>query len=154
MPAVAVVSTAYRISEIRVRLTFARTRRSSVTARAVGSGRRQLVLHRIGPASISRRLVLYHRIDDRALHCRDLHLDDDVHRLHGPAPAPIEASLNRPLPDPAVERRHARDRWHPERSTLEDAAAGAAKVLGHDHGVTKALAKQTAGMEVVSSVAR
>ncbi len=32
-------------------------------------------------------------------------------------------------------------RRHPERETLELAAAGADKVLGHDHGVTKALAK-------------
>ncbi len=32
-------------------------------------------------------------------------------------------------------------RRHPERETLLLAAAGAAKVLGPDHGVTKALAK-------------
>ncbi len=32
-------------------------------------------------------------------------------------------------------------RRHPERETLELAAAGAAKVLGPDHGVTKTLAK-------------
>ncbi len=32
-------------------------------------------------------------------------------------------------------------RRHPERETLELAAAGAAQVLGPDHGVTKALAR-------------
>ena len=32
-------------------------------------------------------------------------------------------------------------RRHPERETLELATAGAAKVLGPDHGVTKALAR-------------
>ncbi len=46
-----------------------------------------------------------------------------------------------PLPDPAAERRHAHDRWHPERETLLLATVGAAQVLGPDHGVTKALAK-------------
>ncbi len=51
-----------------------------------------------------------------------------------------------PLPDPAAERRHAHDRWNPERETLELAAAGAAKVLGVDHGVTKALAKASITM--------
>ena len=44
-------------------------------------------------------------------------------------------------PDRAVERRRDHDRRHPERETLELAAAGAAPVLGHDHGVTKALGK-------------
>jgi len=51
-----------------------------------------------------------------------------------------------PLPNPAAERRHAHDRWYPERETLELAAAGAAKVLGPDHGVTKALAKASITM--------
>ncbi len=37
-------------------------------------------------------------------------------------------------------------RRHPERETLELAAAGAAKVLGEDHGVTKALAKASITM--------
>ncbi len=46
-----------------------------------------------------------------------------------------------PLPDPAVDRQRDHDRRHPERETLELATAGAAPVLGHDHGVTKALAK-------------
>ena len=44
-----------------------------------------------------------------------------------------------PLPDPAVDRQRDHDRRHPERETLELAAAGAARVLGVDHGVTKAL---------------
>ena len=46
-----------------------------------------------------------------------------------------------PLPSPAAERRHARDRWHPEPETLLLAAAGAARVLGVDRGVTRVLAK-------------
>ncbi len=37
-------------------------------------------------------------------------------------------------------------RRHPERDTLELAAAGAAKVLGEDHGVTKALARASITM--------
>ncbi len=37
-------------------------------------------------------------------------------------------------------------RRHPERETLELAAAGAAQVLGPDHGVTKALAKASITM--------
>ena len=37
-------------------------------------------------------------------------------------------------------------RRHPERETLELATAGAAKVLGPDHGVTKALAKASITM--------
>ncbi len=41
----------------------------------------------------------------------------------------------------AAEREGDDARWHPERETLELATAGAAKVLGPDHGVTKALAK-------------
>ena len=45
------------------------------------------------------------------------------------------------MPSAAAEREHEHDRRHPERETLELAAAGAAKVLGHDHGVTKALAR-------------
>ncbi len=38
-------------------------------------------------------------------------------------------------------------RRHPERDTLELAAAGAAQVLGVDHGVTKALAKAAITMD-------
>ncbi len=46
-----------------------------------------------------------------------------------------------PMPSAAAEREHDEARWHPERETLELATAGAAKVLGPDHGVTKALAR-------------
>ena len=49
--------------------------------------------------------------------------------------------LYQPLPDPTAERRHAHDRRHPERETLELATAGAAKVLGPEHSATKALAR-------------
>ncbi len=42
------------------------------------------------------------------------------------------------MPDPAADRAHEEARRHPERETLELAAAGAAKVLGPDHGVTTA----------------
>ncbi len=45
-----------------------------------------------------------------------------------------------PLPSAAADREHEQARRHPDRETLELAAAGAAKVLGEDHGVTKALA--------------
>ena len=45
------------------------------------------------------------------------------------------------MPDPAGDRVREEDRQHPERDTLELAAAGAAQVLGPDHGITKALAK-------------
>ncbi len=45
------------------------------------------------------------------------------------------------MPNPAADRKRHEARWNPDRETLELAAAGAAKVLGHDHGVTKALAK-------------
>ncbi len=45
------------------------------------------------------------------------------------------------LPNPAADRARAHARWNPERETLELATAGAAKVLGPDHGVTKALAR-------------
>jgi len=55
-----------------------------------------------------------------------------------------------PLPSPAAERRHEHDRRHPEKETLLLAAAGAAQVLGHDHGVTKALAKASITMDKVA----
>ncbi len=45
------------------------------------------------------------------------------------------------MPDPVADREHEEARCHPERETLELATAGAAKVLGPDHGVTKALAR-------------
>ncbi len=51
------------------------------------------------------------------------------------------------MPDPAAERERDHDRRHPERETLELAAAGAAQVLGVDHGVTKALAKASITMD-------
>ncbi len=54
-----------------------------------------------------------------------------------------------PLPDPAADRQRARDRRHPERETIELAAAGAAQLLGVDHGVTKALAKASITMDRV-----
>ncbi len=53
------------------------------------------------------------------------------------------------LPNPAGDRQHEHDRRNPERETLELATAGAAKVLGHDHGVTKALARAAITMDKV-----
>ncbi len=51
------------------------------------------------------------------------------------------------MPDPAADREHEQARQHPQRETLELAAAVAARTLGPDHNVTKALAKaaQTMG---------
>ncbi len=54
-----------------------------------------------------------------------------------------------PLPDPAADRQRDRERRHPDRETLELAAAGAAQVLGPNHGVTKALAKASITMAKV-----
>ncbi len=45
------------------------------------------------------------------------------------------------------ESEAARRHPHPERETLELAAAGAARVLGVDHGVTRALAKASITMD-------
>ncbi len=56
------------------------------------------------------------------------------------------------LPDharPTGDRERHEARWHPKRETLELATAGAAKVLGHDHGVTQALAKASITMTKV-----
>ncbi len=53
------------------------------------------------------------------------------------------------MPDPGADRQRDHDRRHPERETLELAAAGAARVLGPDHGVTKALAKASITMAKV-----
>ena len=53
------------------------------------------------------------------------------------------------MPDPAGDRAHEQARWHPERETLELATAGAARVLGPDHGVTKALARASLTMAKV-----
>ncbi len=53
------------------------------------------------------------------------------------------------LPDharPTGDRERHEARWHPERETLELATAGAAKVLGPDHGVTKALGRASITM--------
>ncbi len=49
--------------------------------------------------------------------------------------------------NPAADRARAEARWYPERETLELAAAIAARTLGADHSVTKALARaaQTMG---------
>ncbi len=49
----------------------------------------------------------------------------------------------------AADREHEEARWHPDRETLELATAGAAKVLGPGHGVTKALAKASITMAKV-----
>ena len=54
-----------------------------------------------------------------------------------------------PLFSPAADRAHAYARWNPERETLELATAGAAKVLGPDHSVTKALARAAITMAKV-----
>ncbi len=54
-----------------------------------------------------------------------------------------------PVPDPVADREHEEARRHPERETLELATAGAAKVLGVNHGVTKALAKASITMTKV-----
>ncbi len=50
------------------------------------------------------------------------------------------------MPDPVAAGEREEDRRHPDRETLELAAAGAAKVLGPDHGVTQALAKASITM--------
>ncbi len=51
------------------------------------------------------------------------------------------------MPDPIADREREQDRQHPQRETLELAAAIAARTLGADHSVTKALARaaQTMG---------
>ena len=53
------------------------------------------------------------------------------------------------MPDPAADRAHEEARRHPERETLELATAGAAKVLGVDHSVTRALARAAITMAKV-----
>ncbi len=45
------------------------------------------------------------------------------------------------MPNSIADSEREEARRHPERETLELAAAGAAQVLGPDHGVTQALAK-------------
>ena len=44
------------------------------------------------------------------------------------------------------EREREQARWHPERETLELAAAGAARALGASHGATRALAQAATTM--------
>ena len=51
------------------------------------------------------------------------------------------------MPDRIGDREREQARWNADRETLELTAAGAAKVLGHDHGVTKALAKASITMD-------
>ncbi len=53
------------------------------------------------------------------------------------------------MPDPAADREREAARRHPERETLELAAAGAAQVLGPEHSVTKALARASITMDKV-----
>jgi len=55
-----------------------------------------------------------------------------------------------PMPGAAVEALHEHARRHPERDMLELATAGATKVLGADHGVTKALARASLTMDKVA----
>ena len=52
-------------------------------------------------------------------------------------------------PDALTDREREAARWHPERGTLALATAGAAKVLGPDHGATKALARASLTMATV-----
>jgi len=54
-----------------------------------------------------------------------------------------------PDPDALTDRELEAARWHPERDTLELAAAGAAKVLGARHSATRAFAKVAATMAKV-----
>ncbi len=50
------------------------------------------------------------------------------------------------IPSAAADREDEQARRHPERATLELATAGAAQVLGVDHGVTQALARASTTM--------
>ncbi len=54
-----------------------------------------------------------------------------------------------PAPDALTDRELEQARWHPERETLELAAAGAAKVLGARHSATRAFARAAATMAKV-----
>ena len=51
-----------------------------------------------------------------------------------------------PDPDALSDREREAARWHPDRETLEMAADGAARVLGAEHGVTRALARAAISM--------
>ncbi len=57
--------------------------------------------------------------------------------------------LFQPLPDPAADREREYDRDHPDRDTLELAAAGAAWTLGPDHSATRALTRAAITMAKV-----
>ena len=50
------------------------------------------------------------------------------------------------MPDPAADREREEAHWSPDQETLELATADATKVLGPDHGVTKALARASINM--------
>ena len=50
------------------------------------------------------------------------------------------------MPDPIADREREQDHRHPQRETLELAAAIAARTLRADHSVTKALAKASITM--------
>ena len=54
-----------------------------------------------------------------------------------------------PDSDALSDRERHDARWYPERETLELAMAGAVRVLGPAHGVTKALAKASLTMDKV-----
>ena len=54
-----------------------------------------------------------------------------------------------PDPDALTDRELEAARWHPERDTLELAAAGAATVLGARHSATRAFARAAATMDRV-----
>ncbi len=50
------------------------------------------------------------------------------------------------MPDPAADHERDQARRNPDRDTLELAAAGAVKVLGVDHSVTRAFAQASITM--------
>ena len=54
-----------------------------------------------------------------------------------------------PDPDALTDYELEAARWHPDRETLELAAAGAVQVLGLDHSATKALARASITMDTV-----
>ncbi len=51
------------------------------------------------------------------------------------------------IPDRIGDRGREQARWNADRQFLELATAGTAKVLGHDHGVTKALVRAAQTMD-------
>ncbi len=63
---------------------------------------------------------------------------------------PFPLSLRLPTAaDAAADREREAARRHPDRDTLELAAAGAAKVLGPDHSATRAFAQAASTMAKV-----